>query len=101
MVTASQRNLASGSPLSLSCSIQQLQSVNTPTTTSFIWTTPHNRHDRTTNVTGTSVELVVPSTETADSGDYVCLVIVTDSSNSAYINDSPPATNYISVSVSE
>ena len=98
MVSASQSVLVSGSPLNLSCSITQPSSVTTPTTATFTWTAPNY----TVNAVGdTSVELVIFSVETADSGDYICSATLTDSSGSGYILDSQPANDTISITVSK
>ena len=98
MVSASQSELVSGSPLTLSCSITQPSSVTTPTTATLNWTP----NSGTVNmVNDTSVELVISSVETADSGDYICSATLTDSSGSSYILDSQPAIGAISVTVSK
>ena len=66
MVTP-KRELVSGSPLSLSCSVLP-PSVDTSINISSNWTTPGGRHD-TDNTT-----LVIYSVETADSGEYIHLL---------------------------
>ena len=103
MVSASQSELVSGSSLILICSIAwpSLVSVTTPTTITSRWIAPNNVYDRLNDVNATSVELVIPSVETADSGDYICSATLTDSSGSSYILDSQPATDTISVVVSK
>ena len=101
MVSASQSELVSGSPLTLSCSITQPSSVTTPTTVMSSWTAPNSVYDRVNAMDDTSVELVISSVETADSGDYICSASVTDSSGSSYILDSQPATNTTTVTVSK
>ena len=91
----------SGSPLTLSCSITQPSSVTTPTTLMSNWTAPNSDYDRVNAVNDTSVELVISSVETADSGDYICSATLTDSSSSSYIVDSQPANDTLSVTVSK
>ena len=85
MVSAMESMLVSGSSLSLICSIQPT-SVTTPTTVMFSWNAPNNG-----TVTDTSVELMISSVVTADSGDYICSATLTDSNDSIYIIDSEPA----------
>ena len=92
--TESETELVSGSPLSLTCSIQP-SSVDTPTTVMSSWTAPDN------TVIGTSVELMISSVETADSGDYICSVRVTDSSGSEYVLDSELAIDSVNIVVSK
>ena len=94
MVTASERELVSGSPLSLSCSVLP-PSVDTSINISSNWTTPGGRHD-TDNTT-----LVISSIETADSGEYTCSAIASDSSGSQYVVDSDPVTDAASIVVSK
>ena len=94
MVSATESELVSGSPLSLTCSIQP-SSVDTPTTVMPSWTAPNN------TVSGTSAELMISSVETADSGDYICSVRVTDSSGSEYVVDSELATDSVNIVVSK
>ena len=101
MVSTSQSVLVSGSPLTLSCFITQPSSVTTPTTVISYWTAPNSVYDRVNAVNATSVELVISSVETADSGDYICSATLTDSSNSSYILDSQPANDTITVTVSK
>ena len=98
MVSASQSELVSGSPLTLSCSITQPSSVTTPTTVMSSWTAPNSDYDM---VNDTSVELVISSVETADSGDYICSATLTDSSGSSYILDSHSANDTTTVTVSK
>ena len=100
-MSASQSVLVFGSPLTLSCSITQPSSVTTPTTLMSNWTAPNSDYDRVNAVNDTSVELVISSVETADSGDYICSATLTDSSSSSYIVDSQPANDTISVTVSK
>ena len=97
-VSAAVRELVSGSSLSLSCSIQPL-SVDTSTTISSNWTTPGGRYDIVNNDSDTSPELVISSVETADSGVYICSVIVTDSTDSQNILDSPLNISTINITV--
>ena len=97
-VSAAVRELVSGSSLSLSCSIQPL-SVDTSTTITSHWTTPGGRHDTVNGDSDTSPQLVISSVETADSGDYTCSVIVTDSTSSQYVLDSPLTVSTISITV--
>ena len=94
MVTASERELVSGSPLSLSCSILP-PSVDTSIAISSNWTTPGGRHD-TDNTT-----LVIYSVETADSGEYICSATLSDSSGSLYVVDSDSVTETASILVSK
>ena len=88
MVSVMESVLVSGSSLSLICSIQST-SVTTPTTVMFSWNAPNN--DTVNAVIDTSVELMISSVVTADSGDYICSATLTDSSDSIYIIDSEPA----------
>ena len=99
-VSTAVRELVSGSSLSLSCSIQPL-SVDTSTTISSNWTTPGGRHDRVNGDSDTSPQLVISSVETADSGVYTCSVIVTDSTGSQYVLDSPLTVSTINITVSK
>ena len=85
MVSAMESMLVSGSSLSLICSIQPT-SVTTPTTVMFSWNAPNNG-----TVNDTSVELMISSVVTADSGDYICSATLTDSNDSMYVIDSEPA----------
>ena len=94
MVTASERELVSGSSLSLSCSILP-PSVDTSITISSHWTTPGGRLD-TDNTT-----LVISSIETADSGEYICSAIASDSSGSQYVVDSDDVSHTASILVSK
>ena len=92
--------LVSGSPLSLICSIHQSHtSVTTPTYAIFSWNVPNNGTVNAVN--DTSVKLMISSVMTADSGDYICSVTLTDSSSSMYIIDSEPVTATVSVIVSK
>ena len=91
MVSVMVSMLVSGSSLSLICSIQQPTSVTTPTTVIFSWNAPNNVYDTVDSVTDTSVELMISSVVTADSGDYICSATLTDSNDSMYIIDSEPA----------
>ena len=89
--------LVSGSPLSLICSIHQSHtSVTTPTYAIYSWNVPNNG-----TVNDTSVKLMISSVMTADSGDYICSVTLTDSSSSMYIIDSEPVTATVSIIVSK
>ena len=99
-VSAAMRELVSGSSLSLSCSIQPL-SVDTSTTITSNWTTPGGRHDTVNGDSDTSPELVISSVETADSGVYTCSVIVTDSTGSQFILDSPLTVSIINITISK
>ena len=94
MLSATESELVSGSPLSLTCSIQP-SSVDTPTTVMSNWTAPNN------TVNATSVELMISSVETADSRDYICSVRVTDSSGSEYVVESELATDSVNIVVSK
>ena len=98
MVSAMESMLVSGSSLSLICSIQPT-SVTTPTTVMFSWNAPNS--DTVDSVTDTSVELIISSVVTADSGDYICSATLTDSSDSMYIIDSEPFTDTANIIVSK
>ena len=98
-MSVSQSVLVSGSPLTLSCSITQPSSVTTPTTVMSSWTAPNSVYDRVNAVGDASVELVISSVETADSGDYICSATLTDSSGSSYMLDSQPANDTTSITV--
>ena len=100
MVSPISSMLVSGSSLSLICSIQPT-SVTTATTVIFSWNAPNNIYDTIDSVTDTSVELMISSVVTADSGDYICSATLTDSSDSMYIIDSEPANVTASVIVSK
>ena len=100
MVSPTESELVSGSPLSLTCSIQP-SSVDTPTTVMSSWTAPNSVYSRVNAVNATSVELMISSVETADSGDYICSVRVTDSSGSEYVVDSELATDSVNIVVSK
>ena len=100
MVTVTERELVSGSPLFLFCSIQP-PSVDTSITILSNWTTPGSRHDRVNAANDTGPELVISSVETADSGDYTCSVRATDSSDSQYVLDSELATATVNITVSK
>ena len=100
MVSGTESELVSGSPLSLTCSIQP-SSVDTPTTVMFSWTAPNSVYNRVNAVSDTSVELMISSVDTADSGDYICSARVTDSSGSEYVVDSDLATDTVSILVSK
>ena len=65
------------------------------------WTAPNSDYDRVNAVGDTSVELVISSVETADSGDYICSATFTDSSDSSYILDSHIANDTTTVSASK
>ena len=90
--------LVSGSSLHLTCSIQPHNSVNTPTNVVYSWDAPNN--DRGSTVDDTSV-LMISSAVTSDSGDYICSVTLTDSTDSMYIIDSEPDTATANVIVSK
>ena len=100
MVTVSpiQSMLLSGSSLSLTCSIQPHNVVNTPTNVIYSWNAPNN--DRGSAVDDTSV-LMISSVVTSDSGDYNCSATLTDSTDSMYIIDSEPDTATANVIVSK
>ena len=100
MVSSTESELVSGSALSLTCSIQP-NSVDTPTTVMSTWTAANNVYNRVNAVNATSVELMISSVETADSGDYICSVRVTDSSGSEYVVDSEPETDSVNIVVSK
>ena len=98
MVSVMESMLVSGSSLSLICSIQPT-SVTTPTTVIISWNAPNS--DTVNAVNDTSVELMISSVVTADSGDYICSATLTDSSNSMYIIDSEPANVTANIIVSK
>ena len=98
MVSAMESMLVSGSSLSLICSIQPT-SVTTPTTVMFSWNAPNNGTVNAVN--DTSVELMISSVVTADSGDYICSATLTDSSDSMYVIDSEPVTDTANIIVSK
>ena len=100
MVSATESELVSGSALSLTCSIQP-SSVDTPTTVMSSWTAPNSVYNRINAVNATSVELMISSVETADSGEYICSVRVTDFSGSEYVVDSELATDSVNIVVSK
>ena len=100
LVSMAEPMLVSGSPLSLTCSIQP-SSVDTPTTVMSNWTAPNSVYNRVNTVNATSAELMISSAETADSGDYICSVRVTDSSGSEYVVDSELATDSVNIVVSK
>ena len=87
-----------GSSLNLYCFITWTSSVDTPTTLMSSCTAPNSR-DNVGN--DTSVELMISSVETADSGDYICSATPTDSSDSVYVVDSEPATDTVSITISK
>ena len=95
--------LVSGSPLSLTCSIQPRggSSVDTATTVMSSWTAPNSTYVRESTANDTSVEWVISSVQTADSGDYICSASVTDSTNSVYVVDSQPANDTVNITVSK
>ena len=100
MVSAAESVVVSGSSLYLTCSIQP-SSVDTPTTVMSSWTAPQSTYDRVNAADDTSVELVISSVETADSGQYTCTATQTDSSGSLYILGSESGTNTTSITVSK
>ena len=101
MVYGSEMELVSGSSLTLTCSITLPISVDTPTTVMSSWTAPNSTYNTVNTVNDTSVELMISSVETADSGDYICSATLTDSSDSVYVVDSEPATQTVSITVSK
>ena len=90
--------LLSGSSLSLICSIQPHASVNTPTNVIYSWDAPNT--GTVSAVDDTSV-FMISSVVTSDSGDYICSVTLTDTTDSMYIIDSQPDTATASVIVSK
>ena len=100
MVSPRESELVSGSPLSLTCSIQP-SSVDTPTTVISNWSAPNSTYNRVNAVNATSVELMISSVETADSGDYICSVRVTDSSGSLNVIDCEQVIDTVNITVSE
>ena len=90
-----------GSSLNIVCSITRPSSADTPTTVMSSWTAPNSTYNTVNAVSDTSVELMISSVETADSGDYICSATLTDSSDSVYVVDSEPATDTVSITVSK
>ena len=101
MVSVTNRELVSGSSLTLTCSITRPNSVDTPITVMSSWTAPNSTYNTVNTVNATSVELMISSVETADSGDYICSATLTDSSDSVYVVDSDPATDTVTITVSK
>ena len=99
MVSASEAVF--GSSLNINCSITRPSSVDTPTTVMFIWTAPNITYSTVNAVNDTSVELMISSVETADSGDYICSATLTDSTDSVYVVDSEPANDTANIPVSK
>ena len=75
--------------------------MDTPTTVMSSWNAPNDIYDRDNTPNDTSVALIISSVETADSGDYICAAIVTDSSDSGYVVDSQPVSDTVSITVSK
>ena len=102
VMVSAESELVSGSPLSLTCSIQPRggSSVDTATTVMSSWTAPNSSYDMNTT-SDTSVELVISSVQTSESGDYICSANVTDSTNSVYVVDSQPANDTVNITVSK
>ena len=91
--------LVSGSSLSLICSIQPHNSVNTLTNVMYSWNGPNT--DTVNTVDNTSV-FMISSVVTSDSGDYICSATLTDTTaDSIYIIDSDPDNATASVIVSK
>ena len=90
--------IQSGSPLSLNCTIQP-SLVDTPTILTSSWTAPNSTHNVTYPVSNTSIELMIDSVETTDSGDYICTAGMIDASGSNYIIDSETANDVININV--
>ena len=90
--------LVSGSSLSLTCSIQSDNSVDTPTNVIYSWNGPNT--DTVNTVDDTSV-LMISSVVTSDSGDYICSVTLIDTTDSMYIIDSEPDTATANVIISK
>lgn len=99
MVSEMDSVLVSGSHLSLTCSIQP-STVTTPSTVISNWTTPNSTYDTVNPVNDTSVELMISSVVTADSGEYICSATIADSSGSIFVLNSEPATDTINVTIS-
>lgn len=90
--------LIAGSPLSIMCSIQFNQvHVDTPFTIESNWTT-YTRYETYTNDTNVTFE--INSTETSDSGTYVCSAQVTDGSSS-YVPDSKVVEDDVNITISK
>ena len=103
VMVSAESELVSGSPLSLTCSIQPRGggSVDTATTVMSSWTAPNSAYDRENTANDTSVELAISSVQTSDSGDYICSASVTDSTDSVYVVDSQPANDTVTIIVSK
>ena len=99
MVSDTEMELVSGSPLSLNCSITRPSSVDTPTTVMSNWTAPIT--DTVNAVNESSVELMISNVVTAESGDYICSAAMTDSSDSSYVVNSQQATKTVSITISK
>ena len=101
MASVARSDLVSGSSLSVTCSTTQPSSVDTPTSVMSSWTAPNSVYNTVNTVNDTSVELMISSVATAESGDYICSATLTDSSDSVYVVDSEPATDTVSITVSK
>ena len=101
MVTSTESELVSGSPLILTCSIQPHSSVDTPTTVLSSWDAPNSDYDRVNTTNELIVRLNISSVQTADSGDYICSASMADSSDSVYVVNSDPATDMVNITVSK
>ena len=65
------------------------------------WTAPNSTYNTVNAVNDTSVELMISSVETVDSGDYICSATLTDSSGSGNIINSETGTETIRITVSK
>ena len=75
--------------------------MDTSTTVISSWNTPNDIYDRDNTPNDISMDLTIPSVQTADSGAYICSATVTDSSGGRYVVDSQPATDTLSITVSK
>ena len=89
----------SGSSFSLTCSIQPqgVEHVDTPTTVMSSWDAPSSEYDTDNPANASSVVLDIASLQTADTGDYTCSALVSDSSGSGYVVDSEEVTDTVSI----
>ena len=102
-MTASESRVEYGHPISLSCSIHQPPSVDTPTNISVNWTSPSNRHDGVkhmrNNIVNITDDLVIPRAQAEDSGWYICTVSVYDASGSQFISTSESSSDTLCITV--
>ena len=99
-MTASESRVEYGHPISLSCSIHQPPSVDTPTNISVNWTSRHDgiKHMR-NNIVNIADDLVIPRAQAEDSGCYICTVSVYDASGSQFITTSESSSDTLCITV--